>query len=96
MEHLLPPQLLKPVRIGGGIEHGMLNFAMSEIVLNEPGFSALVGEGKAAGMAQHVGMDVHRELGLLTVFVQQQVDGRAVQGLAPLTEEERPPWGFHP
>jgi hypothetical protein len=28
--------------------------------------------------------------------VQQQVDGRAVQGLAPLTEEERPPWGFHP
>jgi len=74
----------------------VLNVAVPEIVLNEPGVRALIGESKAAGMAQHVGMNGHRELGLLAVFVQQQVDGRTVQGLVLLTEEERPPWGLHP
>jgi hypothetical protein len=39
-----------------------------EIVLNEPGVSALVGESKDAGMAQHEGMHRHRQLGLLAVF----------------------------
>ncbi len=72
----------------------MLNVAVPEIVLDQPGVRAQVGESKAAGMAQHVGMNGNGELGLLDVLVQQQVDGRAVQGLAPLTEEELPPWGF--
>ena len=52
--------------------------------------------GKTAGMAQHVGMHGHRQPSLLAVLVQQQVDGRAVQGLASLTEEERPPWCLQP
>jgi hypothetical protein len=33
---------------------------MPEIVLNEAGVCPLVGEGKAAGVAQHVGMDRYR------------------------------------
>jgi hypothetical protein len=31
-----------------------------EIVLNQAGVSTLIGEGKAAGTAQHVGMNGHR------------------------------------
>jgi hypothetical protein len=73
--------------------HRVLNVAVPEIVLNEAGIRALVGEGKAACMAQHLGMNGNGELGLLAVLVQHQVDGRAVQGLALLTEEERPPCG---
>ena len=39
---------------------------------------------------QHVRMDGNGEAGLLAAFAQGQVDGRAVQGLKLLTEEERP------
>jgi hypothetical protein len=35
---------------------GVLNVAVSEVILNEPRIRALVGEGEAAGVAQHVGM----------------------------------------
>jgi|688.fasta_scaffold797720_1 hypothetical protein len=42
------------------------------------------------------GMRGNGEAGLLAALAQQQVDGRAVQGLAPLTEEERPPWCLQP
>ena len=59
------------------------------------GVRALVGEGKTAGMTQHVGMHRHRQPSLLAVFAQGEVDGRAVQRLSLLTEEERPPWGLH-
>jgi hypothetical protein len=69
----------------------VLNVAVPEIVLNEPGVCALVGEGKAAGMTQHVGMHRNGQPSLLAVLAQGEVDGRAVQWLALLTEEERPP-----
>lgn len=52
----------------------MLNVAVPEIVLNKQVFRVLVGEGKAAGKAQHVGIDGNGEAGLLAVFVLQQVD----------------------
>ena len=90
----LPPQPLETRRVRGGVAHGVLNVPVPQIVLNEADVCALVGEGKAAGMAKQVGMDGDRELGLLAVFAQGQVVGRAVQGLELLTEEERPPWGF--
>ncbi len=41
---------------------------------------------------RYVGMNRHRQPTLLGVLVQHQVDEREVQGLALLTEEERPPW----
>ncbi len=90
----LPPQLLEPRRVSGCIADGVLNVAVPKIDLDKPDVRALVGEGKAAGMAQHVGMNSNGEAGLLAVFVQHQVDGRAMQGHAPLSEEERPPWGL--
>ena len=45
-----------------------MNVAIPEIVLNEAGDCALIGESKAAVVAQHVGMHGHRQLGLLAVF----------------------------
>jgi hypothetical protein len=56
----------------------VLNVAVPEIVLNEAGIRALVGEIKAAGMAQHVGMKGDGQLGFHAAFAQGDVDGRAV------------------
>lgn len=35
---------------------GVFDFAVFEVILNQPGIGALIGEGEATGMAQHVGM----------------------------------------
>lgn len=56
MERQLPPQLLEPRRVGGGVVDGVLNAAVPEIVLDQPGVCTLIGEGNAAGMAQQMGM----------------------------------------
>ena len=50
----LPPQLFKPRRVGGGVADGVLDVAVAEVVLDQPGVRALVGQGVAAGVAQHV------------------------------------------
>ncbi len=47
----MSPQLLEPCRVSGDVANGVLNVAVPEIVLNKPGVSTLVGEGKAAGVA---------------------------------------------
>jgi hypothetical protein len=60
VKKLLSPQLLEPCRVGGDVANGVLNVAMPEIILNEAGVCPLVGEGKAAGVGQHVGMDRYR------------------------------------
>ena len=51
-----PPQLLEPCRVGGGVLDGVLNIPVSEVILSEPRVCALVGQGEAASVAQHVGM----------------------------------------
>jgi hypothetical protein len=51
----LPPQLLEPCGIAGGVPDGVLNVAMPEIILNQPHIRALIGQGEAAGVAQHMG-----------------------------------------
>jgi hypothetical protein len=53
---LLPPQPFKPRRIRRGVLYGVLNIPVSKVILNEPRISALVSQGEAARMAQHVGM----------------------------------------
>jgi hypothetical protein len=47
VEQRLPPQLLESCGVGGGVAHGVLNVAVPEIILNEAGVCALVGESKA-------------------------------------------------
>ena len=52
--HISSPQPLKPCRVGRRVHDSVLNIPMSQIVLNQPRVRALVGQGEAAGMAQHV------------------------------------------
>ena len=59
----------------------MLNVAVSEIILNEPRISALVGEREAASVAQHVGMSEQGQGSCSAVRYQEQVDGRSMQPL---------------
>ena len=42
----------------------MLDVSVSEIMLDRAGVAAIVGEFIAAGMAQHVGMNLERETSL--------------------------------
>ncbi len=75
MEQQLSPQLFEPSWVIGCVANAVLNVAVLEIVMHKQGFFALVGEGKAVGKAQYVGINGNVEAGLLAVFVQQQVDG---------------------
>jgi len=86
---MLLPKPLEPRRVGSGVLDGMLDLAMPEIILNEPRVRALVGKGKAASMPQHVGMGAKGQGSGAAVFLHQRVDGRAMQGLALLADEER-------
>ena len=52
----LAPALLESGRIAGGVSDGVLDIAVSEIVLNEPCIRALVGQSEAVRLAQHVEM----------------------------------------
>ena len=51
-----PPELLEASGVGRGVPDGVLDVAVSEVILNEPCIRALVGKGEAAGVAQHVRM----------------------------------------
>ena len=67
----------------------MLNIPVAEIILNETGVGSLVGNGEPASMAQHVGMGREGQGGCLAARIQNQIDSRAVQGLALLAHKER-------
>ena len=53
----LPPQFLEPRRIGGGIPDGVLNVAVTEVVLNETQVVTAIGEIEATGVPQHMRPD---------------------------------------
>ena len=52
----------------------MLNVPVSEIILNEPSIRALIGQGEAASVAQHVGMGEQGQGSGDAVFSQEQVN----------------------
>src|SRR5439155_20948638 len=56
---LSPSQPFKPRRIGRRVHDGMLNIPVPQVVLNEPRVRALVGEGEAACMAEHMRVRIH-------------------------------------
>ena len=60
----VPPKLLEPIRCQRGVCHGVLDIFVPEVVLDCPRVAAIVGELVAAGMAQHVRMNLEREAGL--------------------------------
>jgi hypothetical protein len=57
---------------------------MAEPVLDQPRVVASIGQGIAAGVAQHVGMDPERQLGALADCLHQAVDGVSREWTAPL------------
>ena len=59
----------------------MLNVPVSKIVLNEPRIRALVGQGEAASVAQHMRMGKQGQGSGGAVFSQGQVHGGSVQRL---------------
>jgi hypothetical protein len=90
------PQLLEPGGVARGVFDGVLNVAMSEIILNEPRVSAPVGERKAAGVAQHVSMCQEGQGGGLTVCLQSQIDRGRVQRRPLLADKEALADRLHP
>lgn len=70
----------------------MLDVAVAEIVLNEPCIRPLIGQGEAAGVAQHVGMGGQGQPGHFAVAAHGRPDGLAGQGRAALADEEGSDW----
>ena len=61
---------------------------MAEVVLDQPGVRALVGQGVAAGVAQHVRVGRQGQPGPLAAPADRQPRGLAAQGAAPLADEK--------
>ena len=61
---------------------------MPQIVLNQPGIRALIGQSEAAGMAEHVRMGGQGEPGQLPVVAHGGPDGAAIERRAALADEE--------
>jgi hypothetical protein len=64
---LLPlPQSLKAKRSGPGIDLGVRNIAMAQVVLNQPRIAPFIGQGKSTTVPEHMRMvrlDPTRKLG---------------------------------
>jgi hypothetical protein len=62
---------------------------MPQVILDEPGIGALISQGEAAGMAQHMWMSSQGQGSGCTQFSHGQVDGGPVQRLSPHADKER-------
>ena len=91
----LPPQPLKPRRIGRRVADGMLNIPMSQIILNEPRICALIRQGKAAGVTQHVRVCFNRQACALAIGADRQPYGLAAERRAPFADKEYVRIGLH-
>jgi hypothetical protein len=60
----IPPKSLETIRRQRGVGDRVLDVSVSEIMLDCAGVASIVGEFIAAGMAQHVGVNLEREAGL--------------------------------
>ena len=62
---------------------------MPQIVLDEPGVGALVGQRKAAGVPEHVGMGRQGQPRQFPIAAQQRPEGLARQRRPPGTQKQR-------
>ena len=69
--------LLAQFRVAGGV----LNGAMPEPILNCPRVMACIGQGVAAGMPQHVDVNLERKASALADALDQAIDGIGGEGL---------------
>ena len=67
----------------------MLNIPVSYIVLNKPHVSVLVGQGKAARMAEHVRVRIYGQAGALPITADHEPYRLTAQGAASLADKER-------
>lgn len=91
----LPPQPLKPRRIGRRVPDSVLNIAVSKVILNKPRIRPLIDQGEAAGVVQHVRMRLQGQARPLTIGANRQPHGLAVERLAPLAHKKRVGVGLH-
>lgn len=61
---------------------------MPKIVLDQPGIRALVGQGKATGMTQHVRVHLHLDASQFTIPPQQNPDRSPVERPTALAQEK--------
>ena len=76
--HPLLPEPLEPRRITGGVADRVLNVAMPEIILDEPGVGSLVGQSEAAAVPEHMRVSTQRQGSRGAVFIKQQIDCRTM------------------
>ena len=74
----------------------MLNIPVSEIVLNQPRVRALVGQGKAARVAQHVRMGFDGQACAPAIVADHHPGGLTAERAAPFAEKERVGLRLHP
>lgn len=53
---LLTPQSLEPRGVGGRVANGVLDVAVPQVILDQAGVCALVGQRKTTGVPEHVRM----------------------------------------
>src|SRR5262249_24474351 len=85
---LVSPQPLKASGISRRVPYCVLDISVSQIILNQAGIRALIGQSKAAAMAQHMRASMQRQGSRCAVFSEQQIDSRAVQRLALAADKE--------
>jgi hypothetical protein len=68
---------------------------MSQVVLNQPRVSALVGEGEAARVTQHVRVRLHGQACELALGADRQPGRLTAEWATPLTDTERVCLRFH-
>jgi hypothetical protein len=78
----LSPQLFKPCRVRGSVLDGVLNVPVSKKILNEPRVGSLVGQSKAASVAEHVRMGNEGQGSGQAVRFQKQIASSTYQRLS--------------
>jgi hypothetical protein len=92
----LSPQLFEPCRVRGSVLDGVLNVPVSKKILNESRVGSLVGQSKAASVAEHVRMGNEGQGSGQAVRFQKQIDRRSMQRPALLADKETLAGWFHP
>src|SRR5216684_1023279 len=83
-----PPQPLTPRRIRRHVPDGVLNIPMPHIVLYQPRIGALVGQGEAARVAQHVRVSLNGQVCTPAIIMDHQPCRLTAEGAASLADKE--------
>lgn len=82
------PQSLEPGACRAGVPRGMRRVPVSEVVLNQAGIVALVGQVVPATVSQHLGCDLERQTGADAGTLQKVVHGLPGQRSAAFGQEQ--------